>query len=112
MSRSRHYRHSYKVICTRNTRNECVYSALARLGNDSQFRAQNSFLKLVGHIFEIVTLLLQIGHVSPTKMYSKFFLPNWTLFDHTLKCFNKNLLIPKFSSLVIFKPYDNVTKVM
>ena len=59
--------HSYKVICTRNTRHGCVYSALARLGNDSQFRAQNSYLKLAGHIiFEMITLLLQIVHVSPT----------------------------------------------
>ena len=29
--------------------NVYIYSALAILGNDSQFRAQNSYLKLVGH---------------------------------------------------------------
>ena len=61
------YRYSYEVIFTRNARHESVYSALARLGNDSQFRAQNSYLKLVGHIFEMVTLLLQVVNVSPTK---------------------------------------------
>ena len=43
-------------------------------------QTQNKHLKLEGHLLEVYSNVITYCHLLPIKMYSKFVLPNWTLF--------------------------------